>query len=93
MKFQPLYDRVVIKADEPTKTTRGGIILTDTTITPFQEGEVVAIGTGVYESGKLVTPTVKIGDRVMFTRNPSREITIEGDKYLLLQEKEVLGII
>ncbi|MEX2697431.1 co-chaperone GroES, partial [Rhizobium mongolense] len=65
--FRPLHDRVVVRRVESEEKTKGGIIIPDTAKEKPQEGEIVAVGSGARdESGKVVAPDVKAGDRVLF---------------------------
>ena len=67
MAFRPLHDRVVVRRIEAEEKSAGGIIIPDTAKEKPQEGEVIAVGPGARdESGKLVPPDVKAGDRVLF---------------------------
>ena len=67
MKFRPLHDRVVVRRVEQESKTAGGIIIPDTAKEKPQEGEVIAVGSGVRdESGKVQPLDVKAGDRVLF---------------------------
>ncbi|MBO9135248.1 co-chaperone GroES, partial [Rhizobium sp. B209b/85] len=45
--FRPLHDRVVVRRVEAKAKTKGGIIIPDTAKEKPQEGEIVAVGTGV----------------------------------------------
>ncbi|MCH7859613.1 MAG: co-chaperone GroES, partial [Candidatus Marinimicrobia bacterium] len=54
MKLKPLHDRVVVKAAESEDVTKGGIFLPDTAKEKPQRGEVIAVGPGKTEDGKLV---------------------------------------
>src|SRR4249920_1959806 len=54
MGFRPLHDRVLIRRVEAEEKTQGGIIIPDTAKEKPQEGEVLAVGTGIRdENGKL----------------------------------------
>jgi chaperonin GroES len=66
-KFRPLHDRVVVKRLSAEEKTKGGIIIPDTAKEKPSQGEVIAVGPGGRdESGKIVKPDVKSGDRVLF---------------------------
>ena len=49
----PLADRVVVKALEETEQMRGGLYIPDTAKEKPQQGEIIAVGPGKYEDGKL----------------------------------------
>jgi chaperonin GroES len=94
MKFRPLHDRVVIRRIEGEEKTKGGIIIPDTAKEKPQEGEVIAVGPGArVESGKLVPPDVKPGDRVLFGKWSGTEVKIDGEDLLIMKESDVMGVI
>tara|TARA_Y100000996_G_C22431445_1_gene605826 strand:+ start:320 stop:625 length:306 start_codon:yes stop_codon:yes gene_type:complete len=97
LNFKPLGDRVLIQPTEnKEKKSKGGIILTDSILKGQKVyGDVVAIGTGIFsQSGEVIPMTVKVGDRVMYKKDMgSEDVTIDGEKYLLFREHELLGIV
>ena len=68
MKLVPLADRVVLKQSTPEEKTKSGIILTSQTQEKPQQAEVVAVGPGGVIDGKEETMTVKVGDKVIFSK-------------------------
>ncbi len=94
-KITPLGDRVLIKpiTKEDTKTA-SGIIIPDTVDKEKPErGEVIAVGPGKYEDGKLIPVRVKVGDTVMFSKYGYDEIKVDGVEYFILREESVLAVI
>jgi len=92
-KVTPLADRVVVKALEETEQMRGGLFIPDTAKEKPQQGEVVAIGSGRYEDGKLVPMTVKVGDKVLYGKYSGTEVTLDNEQLLILRESDVLAVI
>jgi chaperonin GroES len=92
-KVKPLADRVVIKALEETEQMRGGLYIPDTAKEKPQQGEVIAVGPGRYDDGKLVPMGVKVGDKVLYGKYSGTEVTIEGEQLLILRESDVLAVI
>jgi chaperonin GroES len=94
-RIRPLADRVVVKPVEREEMTKGGIYLPDTaTKERPQEGNVVAVGEGRRdESGATIPMTVKVGDRVLFAKYGGTEFKLDDVEYLILAEKDILGII
>ncbi len=92
-KVAPLADRVVVKAMEETEQMRGGLYIPDTAKEKPQQGEIIAIGPGRYEDGKLIPMGVKVGDKVLYGKYSGTEVTIEGENYLILRESDVLAVI
>ena len=94
MKFRPLHDRVVVRRVEQESKTAGGIIIPDTAKEKPQEGEVIAVGSGVRdESGKVQPLDVKAGDRVLFGKWSGTEVKIDGVDYLIMKESDLLGVL
>lgn len=94
-RIRPLGDRVVIKPAEREEKTRGGVFLPDTASKERpQEGIVQAVGEGRRDdSGKLVPMTVQAGDKVLFAKYSGTEFKVDDVEYLILAEKDLLGII
>ncbi|PIT97888.1 MAG: co-chaperone GroES [Candidatus Andersenbacteria bacterium CG10_big_fil_rev_8_21_14_0_10_54_11] len=95
MRIEPLYDNVVIKPLKEEEVTASGIVLPDTVDKekPMQ-GEVVAVGPGKRaKNGETVPLTVKVGDRVLFTKYAPDEVEIDDEDYLVLAESKILGIV
>ena len=92
-KVAPLSDRVVIKALEETEQMRGGLYIPDTAKEKPQIGEIIAVGPGRYEDGKLVPMSVKVGDKVLYGKYSGTEVTIETEQYLILRESDVLAVV
>lgn len=94
MKIRPLGDKVVLKAVERVERTKGGIVLPDTAKEKPMEGEVIAVGEGrLLDNGTKVAPTVKVGDRVIYSKYAGSEIKIDDQEFLIVSEKDILGII
>ncbi|NJK81162.1 MAG: co-chaperone GroES [Chloroflexaceae bacterium] len=94
-RIRPLGDRVVIKPAEREEKTRGGVFLPDTaTKERPQEGTVLAVGDGRRDdSGKLIPMNVQVGDRVLFAKYSGTEYKMDDEEYLILAEKDILGVI
>jgi chaperonin GroES len=94
MKFRPLKDNVVVQVLEAMEKTKGGLFLPDTAKEKPQEGKVISVGTGQrLKGGKVVPPSVKKGDKILFSKYAGNEIKIEGEEYLIISEKDILAII
>jgi chaperonin GroES len=94
MNIRPLGDRVVVKLLEAEQTTKGGIILPDTAKEKPQKGKILAVGTGrILDNGTRVPLDVREGDMVVFSKYGGTEIKIDGDDYLIVNERDILGVI
>lgn len=94
-RIRPLGDRVVIKPADREEKTKGGIFLPDTASKERpMEGHVLAVGPGRHDdSGKLIEMNVKAGDKVLFAKYSGTEFKVEEIEYLILSEKDILGIV
>lgn len=94
MNIKPLGDKVVVKALASEEKTKGGIVLPDTAKEKPLEGEVVAVGSGtVLENGQKVPLEVAVGDRVIYSKYAGTEIKIDGEEYMIMNEREILAIL
>jgi len=84
MKIKPLGERILVKTEEKVEKTKGGIYIPDTAKEKPQEGKIVAVG-------KLKESELKVGDTVIFESFAGNEIEVEGKKYLIMNEKDVLA--
>ena len=94
MAFKPLHDRVLVRRVESEEKTTGGLIIPDSAKEKPAEGEVVSVGEGARkDSGELIAPAVKTGDRVLFGKWSGTEVTLDGEELLIMKESDILGII
>jgi chaperonin GroES len=94
MNLKPLDDRIVIKQSEAEEKTAGGIILPDTAKEKPQIGKVVAVGPGkLLDDGKRAKMSVKNKDEVIYAKYIGSDVEIDGEKYVILRESDVLGIV
>ena len=92
--FKPLHDRVLVRRIQGEEKTKGGLIIPDSAKEKPAEGEVVAVGEGARkDSGELIAPAVKAGDRILFGKWSGTEVTLDGTEYLIMKESDILGII
>jgi chaperonin GroES len=95
MKLKPLHDHVIVKPVTADEVTKSGIVLPDTIDKDRPErGEVIAIGSGKLASdGKRSPMSVKVGDVVMFKKYSPDEVKIDGEKYLVISESDIMLVI
>ena len=94
MAFKPLHDRVLVKRVQSDEKTKGGLIIPDTAKEKPAEGEIVAVGEGARkDSGELIAPSVKTGDRVLFGKWSGTEVKVDGEELLIMKESDILGIL
>jgi chaperonin GroES len=94
LKIKPLYDKVVVEKEEEVGKTKSGIVLPDNAKEKSQTGKVIAVGSGrVLDNGSKVTPEVKPGDRVYYSKYAGSEIKMEDKEYIILAESDILAIV
>ncbi|MFN3429109.1 MAG: co-chaperone GroES [Candidatus Sericytochromatia bacterium] len=92
-KIRPLGDRVVVKIVKEEKTA-GGLVLPDTAQEKPQTGEVLSVGPGkLNDNGSRQAVDVQVGDKVLFAKYSGTEVKLDGETYLLLSEKDLLGVV
>jgi chaperonin GroES len=92
--LRPLHDRILVKPLEAQDERPGRLIIPDTAKEKPQEGQVIAVGTGkVTDDGRSLPLAVKEGDRILFGKHSGREVTLDGEEYLIMKEEDVLGVL
>ena len=92
--IQPIGDRILVQPMEENEQVKGGIIIPDSAKEKPQKAKVIALGTGKTDKdGKKVPFEVKVGDIVLISKYGGTEVKLDGEKFTLLREDDVLGII
>ena len=89
MKIQPLADRVLVKPAPAEEKTIGGIIIPDTAKEKPLQGEVIAVGNGTKDEAMVL----KAGDTVLYGKYSGSEVELDGTKYLIMRQRDVLAIL
>ena len=94
MNLKPLGDRLIVEPIEQEEMTASGIVLPETAKEKPMQGEVVAAGPGARkDDGSRAEMDVKKGDTVLYAKYAGTEVKIDGKKYLILKETDVLAIV
>jgi chaperonin GroES len=95
MNFKPLSNHLFLEAVEEEKTTASGIVLPETVEKEKPvKAKVVAVGPGKKnDKGEIQPMAVKIGDMVLFKKYGPDEFELEGKKYLVGDEDDILAVI
>jgi len=89
MNIKPLADRVLIKPAAAEEKTVSGIIIPDSAKEKPLKGEIVAVGHGTKDEEMVV----KKGDTVLYGKYAGTELELEGEKFLIMRQSDVLAII
>ncbi|MBP5420913.1 MAG: co-chaperone GroES [Paludibacteraceae bacterium] len=89
MNIKPLADRVLVKPAAAESKTASGIIIPDSAKEKPLKGEVLAIGNGTKDEEMVV----KAGDTVLYGKYAGTELELDGEKYLIMRQSDILAII
>lgn len=93
-KLNPLHDNIVVKREKSEEKTPTGLIIPSTVAQKSSFAEVLAVGKGtVTDLGALVPVAVKPGDKVLLEKNRGVEVTVDGETYLLVKERDIIGVV
>ena len=96
-RIQPLGSRVLIKPftrEELMSKNSFGLILPDAgSKEKSEQGVVLAVGPGEYHDGKLVSVTVNVGEKVVFSKYGYEDVTVDGDELYLIKEENILAVL
>lgn len=93
MKLVPLSDRVVLKQLMAEETTASGIVLPGQAKEKPQQAEVVAVGPGGVVDGKEVVMTVKVGQKVIYSKYSGTDVKLGDDEYTVVRQNDILAVI
>lgn len=88
MKLKPLADRVLIQPTPAEETTLAGIIIPDSAKEKPLKGTIVAVGNGTKDEEMIL----KEGNTVLYGKYAGTEVELDGEKYLIMRQADVLGV-
>ena len=86
MSFKPLGNRVLVQIPEEKSKTDSGIFLPETAA---KEAPTQAVVVAISDEVK----SIKLNDIVVYAKFSGTELNIDGIEYLVLEDKDVLGVI
>ena len=89
MTIKPLADRVLIQPAAAEEKTASGIIIPDSAKEKPLKGEVKAVGRGTKDEEMVV----KVGDQVLYGKYAGTELELDGVKYLIMRQSDILAVI
>lgn len=107
--IKPLFDNVLIKPLQGEEKLPSGIVLPDSAKEKPQTGLVMAVGKGKGGCGDCCsddddkkgddhdccggTMAVKVGDKVMYKKWGGNEIKVNGEEWMIVEQKDILAIV
>lgn len=93
LKAVPYGDFILVKNEEAEKQTKSGLILT-TDLETNVIAEVIATGPGLFSAeGVRIPMQASVGCKVMYPKGHGAEVTLDGEKYIIIREANLLMII
>lgn len=89
MNIKPLADRVLVNPTPAEEVTMAGIIIPDSAKEKPLKGTVLATGNGTKDEEMVV----KEGDTVLYGKYAGTEVEIDGEKYLIMRQSDILAIV
>ena len=94
MRLKPVNDKIVVKPiSKEEEITESGILLPDTVDNgKLMEGEVVAVGEGMWSAKAVRIPiVVDVGDKILY--NKHAQVHEYDGEYIIMSVNEVLSIV
>ena len=88
MNIKPLADRVLVLPAQAEEKV-GGIIIPDTAKEKPQHGTIVTAGNGTKDEEMIL----KEGDEILYGKYSGTELEVEGTKYLIMRQSDVLAVV
>ena len=93
MNLKPIGDRIIVKQDEAEETTAGGLVLASSNKEKPTSGVVLAVGEGkINDKGEHLPMPVKVGDKVLYAKYGGTEVTVDGEKVMILRADDIFAI-
>ena len=80
---------MLVKPAPAEEKTIGGIIIPDTAKEKPLKGEVIAVGNGTKDEEMVL----KINDTVLYGKYSGTEVELDGEKYLIMRQRDVLAVL
>ena len=82
-------NRVFVKPEAAETKTASGLYIPDSAKEKPLQGKIMAVGNDVKDE----SPTVKVGDTVLYGKFAGTEINYEGNDYLIMRESDIFAIL
>ena len=93
--LRPIEDKIIVKKEtQQEQKTTSGLVLAGNAAEKNNEAIVVAAGPGIkLNDGSFVEPGVKPGDKVIFNSFNAKEISHDGEDFLIITIRDLLAVV
>lgn len=88
-----LNDRVLLKPEEVSDKTEGGLYKPKESAKAPKRGTVVDIGEGKYINNKLIPISVEVGDVVLYEEYAGKDVHVDDTDYVMVREQEIMLVL
>lgn len=90
--LKPLGDRLLIKRFEAKEKTASGLVLPSKAKEAPNMAEIIAISEELEKDEKKGS-TIKVGDKVIYSKFSGTEVKYEGTDYLIIKYTDLLAVL
>ena len=90
--LKPLGDRLLIKRFEAEEKTASGLVLPSKAKEAPNMAEIIAISEELEKDEKKGF-TIKVGDKVIYSKFSGTEVKYEGTDYLIIKYTDLLAVL
>lgn len=91
--IKPLNDNVILKKEKVKNQTVSGIILSTKEKDEEAISTVFAVGPGRMVDDKLEKIDLKKGDRVIYKKYSTTDMTYQGEDYMIVKYSDILAVV
>ena len=94
--LRPIGDHILVRPLSKEEKTKSGLYIPDSAQEKPQQGTVMAVGTGKYVDGTLLSFAdmgIAVDDIVMFTKYGPTEVKIDEEDLYILESGDILGVV
>lgn len=91
--LRPMDDRVIVKVIKKEEAVLNGLVIPDTIQDNNEQGEIVAVGHGLYRDGAWVPPQLDVGDKIIYLKIQALPFKHDGQEYFLISPGSILAVV
>lgn len=92
VQIKPTGMRILVQKDKVEEKTSGGIYKPIEQKEGMRTGTVLNVGPGKeLSNGRMLTPTAKAGDRIVFSEYAGTKVKVKGVEHLLMDDGDILA--